>query len=54
LVFARTINFEEAMMRTVFWGLSALTMPHMILTTWWHYRSEPQPGDLFSISKPRH
>jgi Brp/Blh family beta-carotene 15,15'-monooxygenase len=45
--FARTINFDEAMMRVIFWGLSALTMPHMILTAWWHGRGEPQPGDLF-------
>jgi Brp/Blh family beta-carotene 15,15'-monooxygenase len=48
LAFARTINFDEAMMRIIFWGLSALTMPHMILTAWWHGRGDPQPGDLFS------
>jgi Brp/Blh family beta-carotene 15,15'-monooxygenase len=46
--FARTIDFDEAMMRIIFWGLSALTMPHMILTAWWHGRGEPQPGDLFA------
>jgi Brp/Blh family beta-carotene 15,15'-monooxygenase len=46
--FARAINFDEAMMRVIFWGLSALTMPHMILTAWWHGRGEPQPGDLFA------
>ena len=36
------------MMRVIFWGLSALTMPHMILTAWWHRRGDPQPGDLFA------
>jgi Brp/Blh family beta-carotene 15,15'-monooxygenase len=44
----RTIAFDEAMMRIIFWGLSALTLPHMILTAWWHGRGDPQPGDLFS------
>jgi Brp/Blh family beta-carotene 15,15'-monooxygenase len=46
--FARAITFDEAMMRVIFWGLSALTMPHMILTAWWHGRGDPQPGDLFA------
>jgi beta-carotene 15,15'-dioxygenase len=46
--FARTITFDEAMIRVIFWGLSALTMPHMILTAWWHGRGDPQPGDLFA------
>jgi Brp/Blh family beta-carotene 15,15'-monooxygenase len=46
--FARSVTFDEAMMRTVFWGLSALTVPHMILTAWWHGRGDPQPGDLFA------
>jgi len=46
--FAGTITFDEAMMRVIFWGLSALTMPHMILTAWWHGRGDPQPGDLFA------
>jgi Brp/Blh family beta-carotene 15,15'-monooxygenase len=55
-LFGQPSNFDEAMMRIVFWGLSALTMPHMILTTWWHGRGDPQPGDLFSSlrkNKPR-
>jgi beta-carotene 15,15'-dioxygenase len=47
-VFGRAINFDEAMIRLVFWGLSALTLPHMILTAWWHGRGDPQPGDLFA------
>jgi Brp/Blh family beta-carotene 15,15'-monooxygenase len=46
--FARNITFDDAMMRVIFWGLSALTMPHMILTAWWHGRGDPQPGDLFA------
>ena len=46
--FARSVTFDEAMMRTIFWGLSALTVPHMILTAWWHGRGDPQPGDLFA------
>ncbi len=47
-VFAGSVTFDEAMMRMVFWGLSALTVPHMILTAWWHGRGDPQPGDLFA------
>jgi Brp/Blh family beta-carotene 15,15'-monooxygenase len=47
-VFAGSATFDEAMMRLVFWGLSALTVPHMILTAWWHGRGDPQPGDLFA------
>ncbi len=46
--FARTITFDQAMLRVIFWGLSALTMPHMILTAWWHGRGDPTPGDLFA------
>jgi beta-carotene 15,15'-dioxygenase len=46
--FARTVDFDAAMMRVIFWGLSALTMPHMLLTAWWHARGEPPPGDLFA------
>lgn len=45
---ARSVTFDEAMMRTIFWGLSAVTVPHMILTAWWHGRGDPQPGDLFA------
>ena len=47
-LFARAITFDQAMIRVIFWGLSALTMPHMILTAWWHGRGNPQPGDLFA------
>lgn len=47
LAFGRTTDFDEAMLRLIFWGLSALTVPHMILTAWWHRRGDPRPGDLF-------
>jgi Brp/Blh family beta-carotene 15,15'-monooxygenase len=47
-VFGRTVTFDEGAMRLIFWGLSALTLPHMILTAWWHGRGDPQPGDLFA------
>lgn len=47
-LFAQSIDFNEALLRIIFWGLSALTMPHMILTAWWHGRGDPQPGDLFT------
>lgn len=47
-VFARSSAYDETMIRTIFWGLSALTVPHMILTAWWHGRGEPTPGDLFA------
>lgn len=46
--FARTSAYDQTMLRTIFWGLSALTVPHMILTAWWHRRGEPAPGDLFA------
>ena len=47
-LFARSAAYDQTMIRTIFWGLSALTVPHMILTAWWHGRGDPQPGDLFS------
>jgi len=47
-VFARSSSCDETMIRAIFWGLSALTVPHMILTAWWHGRGEPKPGDLFA------
>jgi Brp/Blh family beta-carotene 15,15'-monooxygenase len=45
---ARSISFDAAMIRLIFWSLSALTLPHMLLTTWWHRQGDPQPGDLFT------
>jgi Brp/Blh family beta-carotene 15,15'-monooxygenase len=45
---SRSIGFDEAVIRILFWGLSALTLPHMVLTAWWHHRGDPRPGDLFS------
>jgi beta-carotene 15,15'-dioxygenase len=48
VVFAGSLDFNEALLRLIFWGLSALTMPHMILTAWWHSRGDPKPGDLFA------
>ena len=47
-LFARSSAYDQTMIRTIFWGLSALTVPHMILTSWWHGRGEPTPGDLFA------
>jgi len=47
-VFARYSAYDETMIRAIFLGLSALTVPHMILTAWWHCRGEPRPGDLFA------
>lgn len=47
-LFAREAAYDQTMIRTVFWGLSALTVPHMILTAWWHGRGDPTPGDLFA------
>ncbi len=48
LVFGGSMRLDEAMMRVIFWGLSALTMPHMILTAWWHSRGDPMPSNLFT------
>ena len=47
-LFARGAAYDQTMIRTIFWGLSALTVPHMILTAWWHGHGDPQPGDLFA------
>ena len=47
-VFARSSAYDQTMIRAIFWGLSALTVPHMILTAWWHGRGDPTPGDLFA------
>ena len=46
--FARSISYDAAVIRLIFWSLSALTLPHMLLTAWWHRRGDPQPGDLFT------
>lgn len=46
--FGHSVSFNEGLMRILFWGLSALTVPHMILVGWWHARGERQPGDLFT------
>jgi beta-carotene 15,15'-dioxygenase len=46
--FVGSMEFNEALLRLIFWGLSALTMPHMILTAWWHSHGDPKPGDLFA------
>lgn len=48
LFFASHVPIDEILIRMIFWGLSALTVPHMILTAWWHAQSDPKPGDLFS------
>lgn len=46
--FGRSVSFDEGLIRILFRGLSALTVPHMILVGWWHARGECQPGDLFA------
>lgn len=46
--FAREAGYDQTMIRAIFWGLSALTVPHMILTAWWHGHGDPKPGDLFA------
>ena len=39
---------DSLILRLIFVGLAALTMPHMVLTYWWHRRGKPTPGNLFA------
>lgn len=50
-LFRHSINFNENITRVIFWGLSALTIPHMVLVACWHLRGERPPGDLFYQQK---
>jgi beta-carotene 15,15'-dioxygenase len=43
-VWLRSFELSEAESATkiIFWGLAALTFPHMLLTWWWERRGEPR------------
>ena len=42
------LGVDAFILRFLFVGLAALTMPHMLLTYWWHRQGKPAPGDFFT------
>ena len=50
VLFGSTRSLDESLIRTIFWTLSSLTVPHMILVAWWHGQGGQPPGDLFAGS----